>query len=257
MSVHPQAIVDPSAVLANDVEVGPWSYIGPGVEIDSGTVIHSHVVIKGPTRIGKNNRIFQFSSVGEDCQDKKYQGELTRLEIGDNNVIRENCTIHRGTIQDEGVTRIGSNNLLMAYVHVAHDCVVGDNIILANNATLAGHVHVGDHAILGGGTMVHQFCHIGVHSMCAGGSIVLRDVPAYIMASGQSADAHGLNSEGLKRRGFSKEALLELKRAYKVIFRQGLTLAQAIEALTPVAQNVPEVSVLLDSLKDSQRGIIR
>ncbi len=257
MSIHPQAIVDPTAILASDVEIGPWSYIGPGVEIDSGTVIHSHVVIKGPTRIGKNNRIFQFASVGEACQDKKYKGEPTRLEIGDNNVIRENCTIHRGTVQDEGVTRIGSHNLLMAYVHVAHDCMVGDHIILANNATLAGHVHVGDHAILGGGTMVHQFCHIGVHSMCAGGSIVLRDVPAYIMASGQSADAHGLNTEGLKRRGFSKEAMLELKRAYKIIFRQGLTLAQAIETLTPIAASVPEVSVLLDSLKSSERGIIR
>lgn len=257
MAIHPQAIVDPGAKLAADVSVGPWTYIGPDVEIGEGTVIHSHVVIKGPTVIGKNNTIFQFSSVGEDCQDKKFKGEPTRLEIGDNNIIRESCTIHRGTTQDQGITRIGSHNLLMAYVHVAHDCVVGNNIILANSATLAGHVHVGDHAILGGGTMVHQFCKIGAHSMSAGGSIVLRDIPAYVMASGQSASAHGLNSEGLKRRGFSKEAMLELKRAYKVIYRQGLTLQQAIETLEEKAAEWPEIAVLLDSLKHSDRGIIR
>lgn len=257
MSIHPQAIVDPSAILAEDVIVGPWSYIGPNVEIGPGTEIMSHVVVKGPTVIGKNNRIFQFSSIGEECQDKKYAGEPTRLEIGDNNIIRENCTIHRGTVQDKSLTKIGSNNLVMAYVHVAHDCVLGDNIILANNATLAGHVHVGDWAILGGGTMVHQFCKVGCHSMSAGGSIVLKDIPAFVMASGQSASAFGLNSEGLKRRGFSKEAMLELKRAYKVIFRQGLTLKQAIEALEEVASKVPEVNVLLESLKHSDRGILR
>ena len=261
MSIHPQAIVDPSAKLAEDVIVGPWTYIGPDVEIGSGTEIMSHVVIKGPTTIGKNNRIFQFSSVGEECQDKKYAGELTRLEIGDNNIIRESCTIHRGTTQDVGLTKVGSNNLVMAYVHIAHDCVVGDNIILANNATLAGHVHVGDWVILGGGTMVHQFCHIGTHSMSAGGSIVLKDIPAYVMASGQSASAFGLNSEGLKRRGFSKEAMVALKRAYKTIFRQGLALKQSIEVLEEVAANgeagAVEVGVLLDSLKNSNRGIVR
>lgn len=261
MSIHPQAIVDPSATLADDVIVGPWTYIGPDVEIGSGTEIMSHVVIKGPTTIGKNNRIFQFSSVGEECQDKKYAGERTRLEIGDNNIIRESCTIHRGTTQDIGLTKVGSNNLVMAYVHIAHDCVVGDNIILANNATLAGHVHVGDWAILGGGTMVHQFCHIGTHSMSAGGSIVLKDIPAYVMASGQSASAFGLNSEGLKRRGFTKEAMVVLKRAYKTIFRQGLALKQAIELLEEVVntgeEGAAEVSVLLDSLKNSNRGIVR
>jgi UDP-N-acetylglucosamine acyltransferase len=257
MSIHPQAIIDPSAKVAEDVIVGPWTYIGPDVEIGSGTEIMSHVVIKGPTSIGKNNRIFQFSSVGEECQDKKYAGEPTRLEIGDNNIIRESCTIHRGTAQDAGLTKVGSNNLVMAYVHIAHDCVVGDNIILANSATLAGHVHVGDWAILGGGSMIHQFCHIGMHSMSAGGSIVLKDIPAYVMASGQSASAFGLNSEGLKRRGFSKEAMTALKGAYKTIFRQGLTLKQAIEILEESAVNVPEVKVLLDSLKNSSRGIVR
>ena len=261
MSIHPQAIIDPTASVAEGVIVGPWTYIGPDVEIGSGTEIMSHVVIKGPTKIGENNRIFQFSSIGEECQDKKYAGERTRLEIGDNNIIRESCTIHRGTTQDIGLTKVGSNNLVMAYVHIAHDCVVGDNIILANNATLAGHVHVGDWAILGGGTMVHQFCHIGTHSMSAGGSIVLKDVPAYVMASGQSASAFGLNSEGLKRRGFPKGAMVVLKRAYKTIFRQGLALKQAIEVLEDVVtsgeEGAAEVKVLLDSLKNSNRGIVR
>ncbi|QSP93451.1 acyl-ACP--UDP-N-acetylglucosamine O-acyltransferase [Marinobacter salinisoli] len=255
--IHPQAIVHPSAKLAEGVTVGPWSYIGPDVEIGEGTEIMSHVVVKGPTVIGRNNRIFQFSSVGEECQDKKYAGEPTTLTIGDNNVIRENCTIHRGTIQDEGRTCIGSGNLLMAYVHVAHDCMVGDNTILANCATLAGHVSVGDFAILGGGTMVHQFCNIGQHSMSAGGSIVLKDVPAYVMASGQSAQPHGLNVEGLKRRGFSKEVLLTLRRAYKVIYRQGLTTEQAVEELSKSYGDVVEVQPLIDSLRHAHRGIIR
>ena len=203
------------------------------------------------------NKIFQFSSVGEDCQDKKYAGEPTRLEIGDRNVIRENCTIHRGTTQDKELTKIGSDNLLMAYVHVAHDCIVGDNCILANNTTLAGHVHVSDHVILGGGTMVHQFCQIGTHSMSAGGSIVLRDIPAYVMASGQSASAHGLNSEGLKRRGFTADEILALKRAYKVVYRQGLNLKDALAELEVVAQQVPAVKVFAESIQKSNRGIIR
>ncbi|MFE8073230.1 acyl-ACP--UDP-N-acetylglucosamine O-acyltransferase [Marinobacteraceae bacterium S3BR75-40.1] len=257
VGVHPQAIVDPSAKLADNVTVGPWSYIGPDVEIGEGTEVMSHVVIKGPTTIGRNNRIFQFASVGEECQDKKYAGEPTTLVIGDNNVIRENCTIHRGTVQDRGETRIGSDNLLMAYVHVAHDCIIGDNTILANCATLAGHVEVGDWAILGGGSMVHQFCHIGPHSMSAGGSIVLKDIPAYVMASGQSASAHGLNAEGLKRRGFDREVIQKLRRAYKVIYRQGLTLKQAIEALESEYAGVAEVDILIDTLKRAERGIVR
>ena len=255
--VHPQAIVHPSAKLADNVTVGPWSYVGPDVEIGEGTEILSHVVIKGPTVIGRNNRIFQFSSIGEECQDKKYAGEPTTLVIGDNNVIRENCTIHRGTIQDRGETVIGSNNLLMAYVHVAHDCRVGDNTILANCATLAGHVSVGDWAILGGGSMVHQFCNIGPHSMSAGGSIVLKDIPAYVMASGQSASPHGINVEGLKRRGFSKDDLLTLRRAYKVIYRQGLTTEQAVEQLTADYGDSPLVAPLLESLRRATRGIVR
>lgn len=255
--VHPQAIVDPSARIADNVTIGPWSFIGPDVEIGEGTEIMSHVVIKGPTVIGRQNRIFQFASVGEECQDKKYKGEPTRLVIGDHNVIRESCTIHRGTIQDQGETRIGSHNLLMAYVHVAHDCIIGDNTILANCTNLAGHVQVGDWAILGGGTMVHQFCHVGTHSMSAGGSIVLKDVPAYVMASGQSASAHGLNVEGLKRRGFSREDLDVLRRAYKVVYRQGLTLKQAIETLEQDYAEFAAVKPFLDSLKIATRGIVR
>lgn len=256
-NIHPLAIVDPSAKLADDVTVGPWSWIGPDVVIGEGTEILSHVVIKGPTVIGRHNRIFQFSSVGEACQDKKYKGEPTRLIIGDHNVIRESCTIHRGTVQDAGETRIGSHNLLMAYVHVAHDCVVGDHCILANNATLAGHVHVGDWAILGGGTMVHQFCRLGIHCMSAGGSIVLRDIPAYVMASGQSAEPHGINVEGLRRRGFSAEAISALRRAYKIVYRQGLTVQQALETLQNTFADVPEIQPLMASIQASERGIVR
>ena len=257
MSIHPQAIIDPSAKIGENVEIGPWTWIGPSVEIGDGTQIMSHVVIKGPTKIGKNNRIFQFSSVGEECQDKKFAGEATRLEIGDNNIIRESCTIHRGTTQDKGITKIGSGNLLMAYVHVAHDCVIGDDSIFANGTTLAGHVHIADNVILGGGTMVHQFCKIGLHSMSAGGSIVLRDIPAYVMASGQSASAHGLNTEGLKRKGFSSELILTLKRAYKVVYRKGLKLSEALEELSDIASETPEVAIFTDSIKNSNRGIIR
>lgn len=255
--IHPQAIVDPSARLAEDVEVGPWTLIGPEVEIGAGSRIASHVVIKGPTRIGVGNRIFQFATVGEECQDKKYRGEPTRLEIGDHNVIREGVTLHRGTVQDAGVTRLGSHNLLMAYVHVAHDCVVGDHVIMANNAALAGHVHVGDHAVLGGFTAVHQFCRIGPHAMCGAGSVVLKDVPAYVMASGNSAHPHGINLEGLRRRGFSAQALATLRRAYKAIYRQGLTVEQALAALAALAVEEPAVLPLIESLRTSSRGIIR
>ena len=257
MAIHPQAIVDPSAKLGSNVEIGPFSVIGPDVEIGDDTKVMSHVVIKGPTKIGKGNTIFQFSSVGEDCQDKKYAGEPTRLIIGDNNVIRESCTIHRGTVQDKGDTIIGSDNLLMAYVHVAHDCVVGNECILANTTTLAGHVHVDDFAILGGGTMVHQFCKIGTQSMSAGGSIVLRDIPAYVMASGQSASAHGLNTEGLKRRGASSEIISELKKAYKVLYRQGLRVQEALEQLKESAENNEYVAAFVASIERSERGIVR
>ena len=255
--IDPRAIIDPSAKLADDVEVGPWSFIGPDVEIGAGTVVNSHVVIKGPTKIGANNKIFQFASVGEECQDKKYAGEPTTLTIGDNNVIREGVTIHRGTVQDEGKTVIGNDNLFMAYSHVAHDCVVGNNVILANNASIAGHVKVGDWVILGGFTAVHQFCHIGSHAMTGASSLVLKDVPAYVMANGNSAQPHGLNIEGLKRRGFSKATIQVLRRAYKAIYREGLTTAVALERLDELKQHAPEVDLLIQSLSQSTRGIIR
>lgn len=254
--IHPQAIVDENAKLAADVEVGPWTYIGPDVTIDSGTVIASHVVIKGPTSIGKNNKIYQFASVGEECQDKKYKGEPTRLEIGDNNVIRESCTLHRGTIQDNSLTRIGNGNLLMAYVHVAHDCMVGDNNIFANNASLAGHVHVGNGAILGGFSGVHQFCHIGSFAMASMGSMVVKDVPAFVMVSGDTAKAHGMNFEGMRRRGYSPETIQQLKLAYKTVYRKGLTLQDALAQLDSM-NATEELSLFIESLKQSNRGITR
>ncbi|SFH95569.1 acyl-ACP--UDP-N-acetylglucosamine O-acyltransferase [Modicisalibacter xianhensis] len=255
--IHPTAIVDSSARLADDVEVGPFSVIGPDVEIGAGSVVGPHVVVKGPTRLGERNRIFQFASVGEDCQDKKYAGEPTRLEVGDDNVIREGVTLHRGTVQDRGVTSIGSRNLLMAYAHVGHDCVIGDDCILANQATLGGHVTLGNHAILGGLSAVHQFCHVGTHAMCGGGSIVTKDIPAYLMVNGNPAQAHGLNLVGLKRRGFSREALKALAEAYKVVYRQGQTLEQALETLTARYADMPEVEVFIASLRNSTRGITR
>ncbi|WP_263078880.1 acyl-ACP--UDP-N-acetylglucosamine O-acyltransferase [Endozoicomonas sp. Mp262] len=254
--IHPTAIVDPSARLADDVQVGPWTYIGPDVEIASGTVIHSHVVIKGPTRIGRNNRIFQFASVGEACQDKKFADEPTRLEIGDNNIIREGCTLHRGTVQDEGVTRIGSNNLFMAYVHIAHDCIIGNHCVLANNSTLGGHVVIGDGVILGGFTGVHQFAVVGSYSMSAGNSTIFKDVPAFVMVSGNPAAAHGMNYEGMRRRGYDKELIRTLKNCYKIIYRQGLRTVEAIDRLESMNPG-PEVQLLIDSLKASTRGITR
>ncbi|GAB2780606.1 acyl-ACP--UDP-N-acetylglucosamine O-acyltransferase [Halomonas shantousis] len=254
--IHPTAIVDPAARLADDVEVGPFSVIGPDVEIGAGSVIGPHVVLKGPSRLGKRNRVFQFASVGEDCQDKKYAGEPTRLEIGDDNVIRESVTLHRGTVQDRGVTSIGSRNLFMAYSHVGHDCVIGDDCIMANQATLGGHVVMESHAILGGLSAVHQFCHIGAHAMCGGGSIITKDIPAYLIVNGNPARAHGLNLVGLKRRGFSREALKALGEAYRLVYRQGLTLEQAIEEIES-RYSMPEVDAFVASLRTSTRGITR
>ncbi|MGB0466149.1 MAG: acyl-ACP--UDP-N-acetylglucosamine O-acyltransferase [Pontibacterium sp.] len=255
--IDPRAIVDPSAKLADNVEVGPFSIIGPDVEIGEGTRIGPHAVVKGPTRIGANNQIFQFATVGEDCQDKKYNGEATRLTIGDNNVIREGVTIHRGTVQDKGETIIGSHNLFMAYAHVAHDCVVGNNVILANNAAIAGHVHVGDWTILGGFTAVHQFCHIGAHVMCGAGTVVLKDIPSYVLATGNPAKAHGINAEGLKRRGFSPDTIKAIRRAYKVIYRQALTVGQVLDVLESMSQDEKEIKPLIEALRSSARGIIR
>ncbi|MFL0796513.1 MAG: acyl-ACP--UDP-N-acetylglucosamine O-acyltransferase [Cellvibrionaceae bacterium] len=255
--IHPQAIVDPTAKLADDVVVGPWTIIGPDVEIDAGSKIESHVVLKGPTKIGKNNHIFQFSSVGEDTPDLKYDGEPTRLVIGDNNVIREGVTIHRGTVQDRHETTIGDNNLLMAYAHVGHDCVLGNNIILVNNVALAGHVHVDDWAILGGYSGVHQFCRIGAHSFTGMYTSLTKDLPAYVTAFGTPGEAKTINAEGLRRRGFSKEAIAEINRAFKTVYRRGLTLEDAKKQLAELAEKEPAVQVMLDSLNASQRGITR
>ena len=255
--IDERAIIHPAAKIGQDVSVGPWSIIGDGVEIGDGTQIASHVVIKGPTKIGLNNKIYQFSSVGEDTPDLKYNGEPTRLVIGDNNIIREGVTIHRGTVQDRSETTIGHNNLLMAYVHIGHDSIVNNHCILVNNASLAGHVVVDDWAILGGYTLVHQFCKIGAHCFTGMGSAIGKDVPAYMMVAGAPAAARSINSEGLKRRGFSKEEITELNKAFKIIYRRGLTLESAIEQLEDSVENCRPLGVLIESLKLSNRGIVR
>ncbi|WP_028117299.1 acyl-ACP--UDP-N-acetylglucosamine O-acyltransferase [Ferrimonas senticii] len=256
--ISEHALVHPEAKIGANVEIGPFSYIGPGVEIGDDCWIGSHVVIKGPAKIGKGNKFFQFSSIGEDCQDKKFKAdEVTWLEIGDNNIFRECCTVHRGTTQDNSLTKIGSNNLFMAYTHVAHDCIVGNNVILANNASIAGHVKVDDWAILGGMTGVHQFVHIGAHAFTAGCSLVLQDVPPYVMVSGQSAAPRAINSEGLKRRQFSKETILAIRRAYKVLYRSGLTSAEALTEIRAIAAEHPEVACMADFVEGSGRGIVR
>ena len=255
--IHPTAIIDKTAQLADDVTVGPYSIIGANVEIDAGCEVGPHVVINGPTKIGKNNRIFQFASVGEEPQDKKYNGEPTRLEIGDGNVIRECCTISRGTVQDDGLTKLCNDNWIMAYVHIAHDCQIGSNTIFANSATLAGHVTVEDYAILGGFTLVHQFCKIGAHCFTAMNSVISKDVPPFLMISGHMAQPHGLNTEGLKRRGLSSEALSALKSAYKIVYRSGNTLEQAITELSDLSGKHSEVSQFVKFLSSSTRGIVR
>lgn len=255
--LHPTALIDAAAQLAADVEVGAYSIIGPHVEIGPGCSIGPHVVITGRTRIGANNRIFQFVSLGEIPQDKKYNGEPTRLEIGSNNTIREFCTINIGTAQDAGVTRVGDDNWIMAYSHVAHDCRVGSHTIFANNAQVAGHVVVDDYAILGGFTGVHQFCRIGAHAITGGSTLVLKDVPPYVTASGNPAKPYGINAEGLKRRGFSAEAIAGLKRAYRTIYRTGDTVEQAQAALAQQVTACPEIRRLIDFLAVPGRGIIR
>jgi UDP-N-acetylglucosamine acyltransferase len=255
--IHNQAIIDPTAKLADGVAVGPWSIIGPEVEIGPGTKIESHVVIRGPTIIGAGNQIFQFSSIGEATPDLKYQDEPTRLIIGDNNTIRENVTIHRGTVQDRSETTIGDNNLLMAYVHVGHDSVIGNHTILVNNTALAGHVHVGDWAILSGYTLVHQFCKLGTHCFSGMGTAIGKDVPAFVTVSGAPAQVKTINAEGLRRRGFSPEAIRGLRRAFKILYRQGLTIDIALQRLELMLRDTPEVQILIDSIRASERGIVR
>ncbi len=255
--IHSTAIIDPKAELDSSVEVGAYSIIEAGVKIDANTRVGSHAVIKGPTKIGKNNHIFQYVSLGEQPQDKKYVDEPTTLEIGDNNTIREFCTFNRGTTQDKGVTKIGNDNWIMAYVHIAHDCDVGNHTILANNASLAGHVDIHDYAILGGFTLIHQFCKVGAHVMTAVGSVVFKDIPTYVTAGGYSAEPHGINSEGLKRRGFSIDDIKQIKRAYKVLYRNGLSLEEAKRELIAMHVSSDKIKLLSDFLELSNRGIIR
>jgi UDP-N-acetylglucosamine acyltransferase len=255
--IHPTAIVHPGAKLGEGVEIGPFSIVGEHVELGSGTRLGSHVLITGHTRMGSNNRVFHGASIGDQPQDKKYGGEPTRLEIGDGNTIREYCTVNTGTVQEQGVTRVGNDNWIMAYVHIAHDCEVGDRTVLANGVQLAGHVIIQDYAILGGATLVHQFCRIGVHAFTAGGTVVLRDVPPYVMAGGNSAQPHGINSEGLKRRGFSPEVIERIRRGYKTLYRSGLGFEEAKQALADAAASETELRPLVEFLAGSARGIIR
>jgi UDP-N-acetylglucosamine acyltransferase len=259
--IHPTAIIEQGAELADDVEIGPYAIVGAQVRIDAGCRIAAHAVITGRTTLGRGNRVFSHAVLGGEPQDKKYAGEDTELVIGDNNTIREFCTFNTGTVQDGGVTRIGSNNWVMAYVHIAHDVLVGDNCILANNATLAGHVKLGDWVILGGMTGVHQFVRVGSHAMTGGGSILLQDLPPFVICQGNPAAPHGLNSEGLKRRGFAAEAVSLLRKAYKAIYREGMTVAEAGEALRRMAADEPAHAGHVEQLRtfvlDSQRGIVR
>lgn len=255
--IHPSAIIHPGARIGEGVEIGPFSVIGEGVEIGARTWIGSHVVITGLTRIGEDNRIYPFCSLGERPQDMKYAGEPTRLEIGDRNSIREYCNFNTGTVQDAGVTRIGSDNWIMASVHVGHDCLLGDRTILANNVTLGGHVHIGDWVILGGMTAVHQFTRVGAHSMCGGGTILVQDLPPFVMANGSPASVHGINSEGLRRRGYSASAITAIKRAYKTLYRKGLTLDEARREIESIGTELPELLPLIEFLANPGRGIVR
>lgn len=255
--IDPRAVVSPQAEIAPDVQIGPFSVIGPGVVIGAGTWIGPHVVINGPTRIGKDNKIFQFASLGDEPQDKKYKGEPTRLEIGDRNVIRESATVNRGTAQGEGVTRIGDDNLLMAYSHVAHDCRLGNQIVLSNVATLGGHVEIGDFAIMGGLSAVHQFTKVGAYCFIANNAAVTRDVPPYVMAVGQPAEPHSVNAVGLKRRGFTEEQILNVRRAYRLLYRSGLKLKAALEQLDAAAATQAEIRPFVEFIRRSSRSIVR
>jgi UDP-N-acetylglucosamine acyltransferase len=257
VKIHPSAIIDRKAELDSSVEVGAFTIIGADVKVGENTRIGSHVVLKGSTTIGKNNQIFQFSSLGEQPQDKKYAGEPTTLEIGDNNTIREFCTFNRGTIQDKGVTKIGNDNWIMAYVHIAHDCTIGNNTIMANNSSLAGHVDIHDFAILGGFTLVHQFCKIGAHVITAVNTVVFKDIPPYVTAAGYDASPHGINAEGLKRRGFTADSITQIKRAYKALYRNSLTLEEAKIELAEMQKTCSEIALLTDFLNVSTRGIVR
>jgi UDP-N-acetylglucosamine acyltransferase len=255
--IDPRAIVSPQAELAAGVDVGPYTVIGPGVQIDSGTRIAPHVVIDGPCRIGRDNRIFSFCAIGGESQDKKFTGEEAVLEIGDRNTIREYCTINRGTAGGGGVTRIGNDNWIMAYVHIAHDCLIANNVTMANNTTLAGHVVVEDYAGFGGFSKVHQFCRVGAHSFCGMDTGLTRDLPTYVLASGYMGVPKGVNAEGLQRRGFSADEIRRIRKAYRILYRSGLKLEEAIEQLAELGRDHPEIERLVAFLRGSSRSIIR
>jgi len=257
VKAHPTAIIEPGAKIADDVEIGAYSIIGPRVSIDEGTIVGPHVTISGGTSIGKKNHFYQFSSIGEPPQDKKYSGEDTSLEIGDNNTVREFCTFNTGTAQGGGVTRIGSNNWIMAYVHIAHDCIIGDNVILANNATLGGHVSIGDFAILSGFAGVHQFVEIGEYSFVSFASFVNQSIPPYVTVAGEKAKAKGVNTEGLKRRGFTPAQVQNVRRAYRTLYRSGLSLEEARKKLADMAEESGEIAPLVHFLDHVERSIIR
>ena len=257
MLIDSKAIVDSHAELADDVSVGPYSVIGADVKIGAGTVIGSHVVIKGPTSIGKENRIYQFTSIGEDPQDKKYAAEITRLEIGDRNTIREFTSMHRGTQQDNCVTKIGDDNLFMAYTHVAHDCIIGNNVIMANGASLAGHVHLNNNAILGGFTLVHQFTQVGQYSFAAMGSAITQDIPPFIMVGGKPTRPHGINSVGMERNGISTEDIRLIRNAYKIIYKMNLRLEDAIEKMEDMSSDSKQLTDMISFLRNVSRGILR
>jgi UDP-N-acetylglucosamine acyltransferase len=257
MAIHPTALIAPDARIAADVEIGAYTVVGAGVVIGAGCRIGPHVVIEGPTTLGKDNQIFQFASIGAAPQDLKYKGEPTRLEIGDRNTFRENCTINRGTTKDQLVTRIGNDNLFMAGAHVGHDCVIGSHCVFANYATLGGHVVLGDWVHMGGFSGVHQFCKVGAHAFIANNTAVTRDVPPYVMAVGRPAEPHSVNKEGLKRRGFTPENITHIKRAYRLLYRSRLKLADAQEQLDAMAADHPEVKPFADFLRTSKRSIVR
>ena len=254
---HPTAIIDPKAKLDDDVSVGPFCVIGSGVKIGSGTILESHVILKGNTKLGKKNHLYQFSTVGDDSPDKKYKGEATKLVIGDENQIREGVTIHRGTVQEKGVTKIGNRNLLLAYSHVAHDCEIGDDVVLTNQAALAGAVKVGNGAILAGYAIVHQFCTLGAYSFCAMGSAVNKDVRAFVRVRGNPARSYGINTVGMKRLGYSVRTIEALRSAYRSIYRKNLTIEEALKEMKPLEKRHKEVKLFSQTIKKSTRGIVR
>ncbi|WP_367103550.1 acyl-ACP--UDP-N-acetylglucosamine O-acyltransferase [uncultured Psychrobacter sp.] len=255
--IHPTALIASSATIDETAVIGPYCIVGDEVTIGAHTVLHRHVVVARLARIGQHNQIYQFASIGEDPQDLKYAGERTWLEIGDYNTIREACSLHRGTVQDKSLTKIGNHNLLMVNTHVAHDCSIGDHNVVANNVGIAGHVRIGNHTIIGGNSGIHQFCKVDDYSLVGGASLILKDVAAFTMVSGNPAHAHGLNIEGMRRKGWTQQTIDKLRQAYVTVFRSGLTTAQALAVLQEELPKEPKIQLLIDSLQHSERGVVR